>query len=268
MPTPNHAWHHVHLVIADWHAAAKWHDEHTPADCMSWDHDAHRGYKSEVLRSGPNLVLIQKQQHATEPSGARIDSIGITVMNLAQVIDKWTADGGSVEAQADDIAVAVDPWGLRCELVETTDPSRTGYSHVNIAADDPESLLAWYETNVGGMRSTFAHAPSRLALQYDTMQLVFMPPRTQERADSAASVARPLDHFGWFTDDLNATCDTMLANGVIFPKDALGARPNPPPQGGPRTPAFAQDPSGIWFELVGVSKSMTMGAVKVGMWEG
>ncbi len=43
-----HAWRHVHVVMTDWHDAAKWHAEHTPAESIPWDHDKHRGYKAEI----------------------------------------------------------------------------------------------------------------------------------------------------------------------------------------------------------------------------
>jgi len=75
MSTQFHAWHHVHVVTTDWHDAAEWHAKHTPAESIPWDHDKHRGYKSEMLRAGPNLVLVMEHQHSTRPSRAKIDSI-------------------------------------------------------------------------------------------------------------------------------------------------------------------------------------------------
>lgn len=39
MSDPTYAWHHVHAINMDWDAAATWHDEHTPARRMPWDHD-------------------------------------------------------------------------------------------------------------------------------------------------------------------------------------------------------------------------------------
>jgi len=208
-----------------------------------------------MLRAGPNLVLVQEHQHSAEPGNAKIDSIGVRVTDLGEATDKWVAGGGTVRSRTGKTAIAVDPWGLTCELVETTATKEAGYSHVNIATENPEDLLAWYETNLGGTPVTPAWDPSRPALQYDTVQLAFMKPRSEGVGD--VSEIRHLDHLGWLTDDLDATCERMLAGGVSFPANALGGRPNPPTRNGPRTPAFGEDPCGIWFELVQIPNPET-----------
>ncbi|MDP7576777.1 MAG: hypothetical protein QGH99_07410 [Pseudomonadales bacterium] len=75
----SYSWHHVHVAIRGWHEAAKWREAHLPVQCEWWDHPAHKGDRSEVLRCGPNGVLVQKMQYADEPSSAEIDSIGFAV---------------------------------------------------------------------------------------------------------------------------------------------------------------------------------------------
>lgn len=263
--TKTYPWHHVHVVIEDWHEAAKWHEEHTGAQNVSWDHRAHRGYKSEVLRSASNLVLVQKRQHSPEPTRAEIDSLGLVVEDLPQFTDKWTDGGGRVISRGEGIVLASDPWGLRCEFVEQVPPGEVGYSHVNIATAEPSSLLAWYEQHLGGERGICEWDADRLVLHYDTLQLVFMQPRAAE-AISDATAVRHLDHLGWYTDDLHATCEEMIANGVKFPENGLGGRPNPPSPDGPRTPAFAEDPCGIWIELVGLRQDVSLQTVKNDAW--
>ena len=86
-------WHHVHVVNPDWHDAAKWYGDHTPIDNVSWEHSAHQHYKAEILRSGPNLVLMQRMQHADASDSAKIDSLGIAVDSLDAALATWTEGG-------------------------------------------------------------------------------------------------------------------------------------------------------------------------------
>jgi len=53
---------------------------------------------------------------------------------------------------------------------------------------------------------------------------------------------RGFGHIGYIVDDLEATCKTMEADGVLFKK-----RPH---EGAMSTLAFAYDPDGYWIELV------------------
>jgi catechol 2,3-dioxygenase-like lactoylglutathione lyase family enzyme len=73
---------------------------------------------------------------------------------------------------------------------------------------------------------------------YDTIQIVF----AKIEPDVAATVGRPIDHLGWYTDDLDATFERLSANSVSFPI--------PPREFGQVRLAFAEDPCGIWVELV------------------
>ncbi len=222
-------WHHVHITLPDREAAAIWHAGHTPAE---------RGpptKRSENLFCGPNLLQIQTVAVADEPRGARIDSIGIGVPDLKAALANWQSGGGSVIAQTTTTIRLNDPWGAPFELVET---AQAGFTHINIAAQDPGRLLAWYEVNLGGERTACEWDSSRLALMYDTIQIVF----AKTEPDATARVGRPIDHLGWYTEDLDATFERLSANSVSFPI--------PPREFGPVRLAFAEDPCGIWVELV------------------
>ena len=50
-----------------------------------------------------------------------------------------------------------------------------GFTHVNIAADDPAALLAWYETVFGGERGAAGEYAGGSGLRLGGMTLVFGP---------------------------------------------------------------------------------------------
>lgn len=110
----------------------------------------------------------------------------------------------------------------------------------------------------------FGFDSSREILQYDTYQLVFAQSDDVAADDSAGY--RHYDHLGWFVEDLYGTCAALMDQGVVFPAHGLGDRPNPPLPEGPRTPAFAVDPSGIWFELVNLDPDQVQ-YKKMDMWD-
>ena len=222
-------WHHVHVTIEDREAAAAWHARHTPA---------RRGQptkRSENLLCGPNLMQIQSTKVGRIPQGARLDGVGIGVTSLERTLAEWQSGGGTVVAPARRSALVADPWGVRFELV---DAAQAGFTHINIVAKEPASLASWYQTRLGGSSETCSWDPSREAVRYDTMQLVF----SQMEADSAPIEEMPIDHLGWYTQDLDSIYQALSAANVAFPV--------PPRQFGSARLAFGEDPSGIWFELV------------------
>ncbi|MBW1709041.1 MAG: hypothetical protein JRJ73_04050 [Deltaproteobacteria bacterium] len=178
-------WHHVHITLPDREAAAIWYASHTPAE---------RGQptkRSENLFCGPNLLQIQINAVANEPRGARIDSIGIGVPDREAALADWQSGGGSVIVRTATTARLNDPWGTPFELVET---AQAGFTH----------LLAWYEVNLGGERTVCEWDSSRLALAYDTIQIVF----AKTKPEAAATAGRPIDHLGWYTKGLDAWSGT------------------------------------------------------------
>ena len=260
---PLKLWHHVHVVNPAWHEAGPWYAAHSPLDCLPWEHPGHQGYKSEILRSGPNLVLMMAAQHADAPETGSIDSLGVAVPNLVQALDSFTAGGGDVHARDDRSARVTDPWGMHLEFVEA-EPGDSALRHVNIAATDPQMLAEWYQRHLGGQAGTCAFDDSRIALAYDTCELLFK--EADAPTPDQGTGYRHYDHLGWFVEDIHRTCDELVAGGVEFPAHASRGRDNPPKPGDGRMIAFARDPCGIWFELVHIKPENAYRA-KVGRWE-
>jgi catechol 2,3-dioxygenase-like lactoylglutathione lyase family enzyme len=222
-------WHHAHITISNREAAAKWHEQHTPAKRY------HPTERSENLYCGPNLLQIQSTAVATESRNGYIDSIGIGVLNISESLIDWQSAGGSIRVHTNRTAVVEDPWGVPFELVES---SRVGYTHINIAAVIPEQLRDWYESNLGGTRKTCEWDSSRFLLAYDTMLVTFH----SVTSPVSPTRGRSIDHLGWYTDELDATFHELSANNVQFPVT--------PRAFGPVRLAFAEDPCGNWIELL------------------
>lgn len=257
-------WDHVHIVNPNWHEAAQWYAKYSPLDCPSWEHPGHKGYKSEVLRSGPNKLLMQSTNHADVPQTAAIESVGLAVPDLDASLESFTAGGGNVESENDASTKVTDPWGMRLELLQS-DEGDSAISHVNIVAQDPEMLSDWYQQHLGGEFRTCEFDESRTALVYDTCQLLFSQ-RDVVAPDESAGY-RHYDHLGWLVEDIHGTCDDLVAGGVEFPNEDARGFANPPKPGDGRIIAFGCDPCGIWFELVNLRPDR-IHFTKIGRWDG
>jgi len=128
-----------------------------------------------------------------------------------------------------------DPWGVPFELIESTQLS---YTHINIAGAAPKELRDWYESTLGGTRSTCKWDDSRFVLVYDTMKVMFI----LATSPISSTAKRFIDHLGWYTEDLDATYHRLSTNNVHFPVI--------PREFGPVRLAFAEDPCGNWIELL------------------
>ena len=158
-------WHHVHITLTDREVAAKWHEQHTPAKRTQ------PTKRSENLYCGSNLLQIQRTAVAPEAQDGHIDSIGIGVLKVSEAIADWQSAGGSIDNLTRHTARVRDPWGVPFELIEST---HMGYTHINIAVTKPKTTRDWYESNLGGIRSTCGWDDSRFVLAYDTMKVMFM----------------------------------------------------------------------------------------------
>jgi catechol 2,3-dioxygenase-like lactoylglutathione lyase family enzyme len=222
-------WHHVHITLPDREAAAIWLTEHSSVERRA------PTKRSENLYLGPNLLQIQTEAMEKQSGNARIDSIGMGVTDLDSALVDWQAGGGIVLSKKANIARVEDPWGTPYELIKA---DRPGFTHINIETPTPEALRSWYEKNLGGKPVVCMWDIKRLALLYDTIQIVF----AEISFDDLTTGERIIDHLGWFTDDLDTSCARLSENGVSFPV--------PPKEFGPVRLAFAEDPGGIWFELL------------------
>ena len=222
-------WHHVHVTPTDREAAAKWHDQHTPARRVQ------PTKRSENLYAGPNLMQFQSAAVAPEPRNGRIESIGIGVLNVSKTIADWQSAGGFIDIFTKDTAKVRDPWGVPFELIES---SHMGYTHINIGVTAPEQLRNWYESNLGGTRVTCDWDNTRFVLAFDTMLIMFI----SVTKPISSTAERYIDHLGWFTEDLDTTYQRLSANNVRFPVM--------PRKYGPVRIAFAEESCGNCIELL------------------
>ncbi|MDP6377794.1 MAG: VOC family protein [Pseudomonadales bacterium] len=223
----HYPWHHVHITLPDRTEAAAWHSAHTPA------HRVAATPRSENLYIGPNLLQIQGEAVATAPEHGRVARIGIGVPDVGDVVEHMLARGGRLRHADGDATVVEDAWGTCLELVERPSP---GYTHVAVECHDPGALAAWYERMLGGIRGDCAWDRQRTLVVFDTMALTF------EQRDTFKPETGIIDHYGWYTEDLDVAYSELSNLGVSFPVA--------PRQFGKVRLAFMHDPVGIWIELL------------------
>ena len=153
---------HVHVTTKPRDIAAPWLTEHTGGALTL---AAPNPRSENILDRSLNLFQVQSGAPLQQEldGSAWITSVGIAVSDLGSTLVGWARGGGAVLSQRSQCGVVecascVDPWGVSYELVQSGSP---GLSHVNIAAHDPEELLRWYETHLGG--ETGGARPSWLA---------------------------------------------------------------------------------------------------------
>jgi hypothetical protein len=225
---PVFPWHHTHITVPERQTAAEWHAANTPAERVT------PTKRSENLVSGANLLQIQSQSVAAEPRWAWIDAVGISVDRLESAIDAWRVAGGTVQHATAELAFVIDPWGTSFELIEG-DP---GYSHVSVIAEEPEILKNWYCENLGGTEVECGWDSTRSAIAFDTMRLTF----AQALDPLPLTTRRVVDHLGWYCVDLGGRRIIKKNKRVNFPIA--------PREFGKVRLAFAEDPAGLWIELV------------------
>ncbi len=221
-------WHHVHVTLDNREDVASWYAENGIADRRE------PTKRSENLVITPNLLQVQGSAVAPAPESAWIDSIGLGVTLLDQAVENWVNAGAELVSRSSAVLL-LDPFGLPFELVET---EQVGFTHINIVSANPAELAGWYQTNLGGDQAICEWDTSRTAVGFDSMQLIFSSVDLIPRDTRS----RPIDHLGWFTSNLDETFVKMSSNDVKFPI--------PPREFGAVRLAFAEDPCGLWFELL------------------
>lgn len=219
-------WHHVHLTHPNREEVAIWYTRYL---------GARRGEatkRSENLWYGKNLVQIQSDTVVKPPKTGEFDHIGLSTQDIKHSIN--TAIDASARQIGEDLIT--DPWGTRIQFVQS---SVFGFHHVLINCTDPSESVRWYAVNLGGEVITCPWNKSYLAVQYDTMWMVF---GRGEKGANNPLASRPVCHTGWYTDDIDKVVERMISNGCQFP---IPVRPF-----GTVRLAFAEDPSGLWVELV------------------
>lgn len=219
-------WHHVHLTHENRTEVALWYSRYL---------GAHRGKgtrRSENLWYDTNLVQVQSDTAIQPPRTGEFGHIGLASPDISKVMQT------AVDAGAKHIGdnLIEDPWGTRIQLVES---ESIGFHHLLINCDDPAESSGWYAANLGGEVVTCPWDNDYPSIRYDTMWLVF---GQGEKGETGHQAARPIDHIGWYTSDIDKTVEGMLSSGCTFPV--------PTRIFGSARLAFAEDPSGLWIELV------------------
>jgi catechol 2,3-dioxygenase-like lactoylglutathione lyase family enzyme len=218
-------WHHIHITHENRTEVPDWYAAHLGARIG-------KGTKrSENLWFGTNLIQVQSDTQIPHPRTGEIDHIGISSPNLSMMMQD-ALDGGATLIEK---SLIEDPWGTRIMLMES---DQAGFHHVHIICADSAVSSNWYAVNLGGDVVPCPWNGNCLAIRYDTMWMVF----EQGEPIKSRSAARPLDHIGWYTSDIDQSVSAMIANGCQFPV--------PVQEYGPVRLAFAEDPSGLLVELV------------------
>ena len=219
-------WHHIHLTHQDREEVALWYASHL---------GARRGKgtpRSENLWYGNNLVQVQSDTSIKPPTSGEFGHIGLGAPNPTETL-KTAVDAGATQV---DENLITDPWGTPIQLVES---EVTEFHHLLVLCTDPDESSAWYATHIGGEIVTCPWNDNYQAIRYDTMWLLF------GQAESAEAVLKPtrsVCHGGWYTPNIDETVSRMEAAGCKFPVPIM-------PFGAVRL-AFAEDPSGLWIELL------------------
>ena len=225
LPTGSLPWHHVHLTHEDRDRSAHWYVDHLGAS------DGGATKRSVSLRYGSNIIQIQSRAVATQGS-ASLDRIGLGCPDIDATVASAVSDGAKLLWGSDNVLLE-DPDGTRIELIEAAEPT---FSHVQISTSDPESMQRWYAEMLGGTAGPCPWDESRLVVAFDTMRMSFTPEPVETKE------ARPIDHIGFFTSELDATSARLEEAGAPFPI--------PPRPFNTVRIAFFEDPGGIWVELV------------------
>lgn len=166
------------------------------------------------------------------PKTGEFGHIGLYTLDIQKSIEV-TAEGGDRTICKNLID---DPWGTRIQFIQS---NTQGFHHVLINCTDPSASARWYALNLGGEVVTCPWDRGYLAVQYDTMWMTF---GQNEKVTASHPDNRPICHIGWYTDDIESTAKRMISTGCHFP---VPVRPF-----GTVQLAFAEDPSGLWVELV------------------
>ena len=218
-------WHHVHLTSPDRGTSAAWYQQHLGL------HRADPSKRSENLYLGPNLIQIQGEAVAVTPHSGEIENLGFGVPDPEAFVSRLVAGG----ATRTDTRTVLDPWGTPFEFIEA-DVTDIKFQGVHIGVDDPDAVAHWYAGHLGGQVTACPFDRTRLQVSYDTACL------TVGERQQASAKSRPIDHLGWFCNDLTHLATSLTRSGVEFTIP-------PRPYGGVRL-AFIRDPAGIWSELV------------------
>ncbi|MDA1370980.1 MAG: VOC family protein [Proteobacteria bacterium] len=231
---------HIHLAAPNALDAVNWYVKHFGGEAGRFlragdgsEYAIDRVYYDDIS------VIFFEREPTGGSVGTGVDHFGFSMSNVEEVVASVVADGGTqlgdfVEFRGMQIAFVEDPWGTKIELIN--DPELRGMHHLHLSSPDPEATLQWYGDNFGGESAQFAGALP--GLHYGNIWLLV----ARAAATPVPTEGRSFDHLGWNFQDLDASAETLKANGVVFSMD-------PRPFRGIRI-SFAEGPDGVRIELV------------------
>jgi len=194
---------HVHLAVPDPAAAAAWYGRHFGGEPVD-------GRDDRTL-IGVTRFIFRQEANARPSEGGAVDHLGFSVTDVNAKLRELEADGATITTQRREvtglfpISFAVDPWGIRLEIVE--EPQHLGFHHIHLRTADVEATMQEYLRLFGGVRTPMRG--SRDAILYPgNVWLMFTNGEGFPTAGSA------IDHLGWRALELPPKLAEMRSKGV------------------------------------------------------
>jgi len=191
----------------------------------------------ELLKLPGIFLVLGRAERAEGSEGSTVDHFAFRVKDLPAIKAKLTAAGVPVVREAPAEIVAVFPDKITVEFYAAPTLSvPLEHFHVHFYAADPDALRAWYVKHFGAAMATPAdpNAAGVPGIAFSFRKTDTAPAPTRGRS---------LDHIGFEVKGLEAFCQKLAAEGVVFETPvrdvpALGLKI-----------AFLIDPAGTRIEL-------------------
>ncbi len=117
------------------------------------------------------------------------------------------------------------------------------YDHVHLVSPDPQKAAKFYEQAFNA--KVVSASTTRVELRVEGTRILIRSPRDASQSSGDDPVKRTgLEHFGFYTDDLQAAVADLKAKGVRFLDETRVSASS-----GPRI-AFLMAPDNVMIELV------------------
>jgi len=210
LPAPNAAgveFGHIHLRVHDGKAQFKvWQDVFAP--------EMKKKGPMQVLQVPGIYIIISAGETNGASEGSAINHIGFAVKDLAAAKAKLKSDKipfkeGKSKDHVPQI-FAIFPEGIGIEITEDKNlATPVAFTHVHLAAVDPEAETAWYVKHFGAMATVRHDLPAAVIPSGEIDVLKTQMPQ-------APTKNRPLDHMSFEVKNLEEFCKGLQADGVKF----------------------------------------------------
>ncbi len=194
---------HVHMAVPDPPAAAQWYLDHIGGEAVDG--------RDERLLLGTTRFIWQRAADRRPSEGSVIDHLGFSVADLDAKLRELEAAGATITTPRRDVeglfplSFAVDPWGVRLEIIE--DPQHLGFHHIHVRSPEPETALQWYQDKFGGVRTPLRGRLDGILYPGNVWLLV-------TQGETFPSTEGAIDHLGWRALDLNPKLDELSGKRV------------------------------------------------------